>query len=118
MYKRFFSLYNRYYIMMENVNMTMTAEQKAARLELIKAVAAKVEKRKAFKARQAANAAKVRRWTDVEEKPRRSAKAAEFDRMIEKLDENHNAWTDAPKYAEQYYGEVMRETTKFDNDWN
>ena len=34
------------------------------------------------------------------------------------MDENHNAWTDASKYAEQYYGETMRETTRFDNDWN
>jgi hypothetical protein len=104
--------------MMENVNMTMTAEQKAARLELIKKVAAKLEKRKAFKSRQGAIAARVRRWVDVEEKPRRAKAASEFDRTIEKFDENHNAWTDAPKYAEQYYGEVMRETTKFDNDWN
>ena len=104
--------------MMENVNMTMTTEQKAARLELIKAAAAKIEKRKAFKARQAANAAKVRRWTDVEEKPVRAAKAADFDRMIEKLDENYNAWTDAPQYAKQYYGDVAYETTKFDNEWN
>ena len=98
--------------------MTMTTEQKAARLELIKKVAAKVEARKAFKAKQAANAAKVRRWTDVDEKASRKTKAANFDRMIEKLDENHNLWTDAPKYAEQYYGDVYRDTTKYDNDWN
>ena len=98
--------------------MTMTAEQKAARLELIKKVAERVQKRKAFKAKQAANAAKVVRWTEVDEKPRRAAKAAEFDRMIEKLDENYNTWTDAPKYAKEYYGEVAFQTTRYDNDWN
>jgi len=27
-------------------------------------------------------------------------------------------YTDAPKYAEKYYGEVYRETTRFDNDWD
>ena len=31
-------------------------------------------------------------------------------------DERH--WTDAPRYADQYYGEVYRETTRFDNDWD
>jgi len=27
-------------------------------------------------------------------------------------------YTDAPKYAETYYGETYRETTRFDNDWD
>lgn len=27
-------------------------------------------------------------------------------------------WSDAPKYAEKYYGETFRETTRFDNDWD
>lgn len=27
-------------------------------------------------------------------------------------------YTDAPKYAEKYYGETYRETTRFDNDWD
>lgn len=26
-------------------------------------------------------------------------------------------YTDAPKYAEQYYGETYRATTQYDNDW-
>jgi hypothetical protein len=33
-------------------------------------------------------------------------------------DENINAYTDASKYAKEYYGEVMYETTRFDNDWD
>jgi hypothetical protein len=36
----------------------------------------------------------------------------------EKLSEDERYWTDAPKYAEKYYGEVYRETTRFDNDWD
>jgi len=27
-------------------------------------------------------------------------------------------WTDASKYAKEYYGETMYETTRFDNDWD
>jgi len=27
-------------------------------------------------------------------------------------------YTDASKYAKQYYGEVYHETTRFDNDWD
>ena len=26
-------------------------------------------------------------------------------------------WTDASQYAEEYYGERMRQTTRFDDDW-
>lgn len=91
---------------------------KNTRLAMIKVAAEKVAKRQAFKRKQAANAATVRRWTDEVEKPKRKAKADEFDREIEKLDENYNQWTDAPQYAEQYYGQVYRDTTKFDNEWN
>lgn len=32
--------------------------------------------------------------------------------------EDERYWTDASKYANQYYGETYRETTRFDNDWN
>lgn len=31
--------------------------------------------------------------------------------------ENPNHYTDASKYAKEYYGETMHETTRFDNDW-
>lgn len=33
-------------------------------------------------------------------------------------DVNINAWTDAPQYAEKYYGEAYRDTVSHDNDWN
>jgi hypothetical protein len=37
----------------------------------------------------------------------------------EKYDGNNiNAWTDAPQYAEKYYGDKMRDTIAMDNDWN
>lgn len=31
---------------------------------------------------------------------------------------NIYAYTDAPKYAKEYYGDTMYHTTKFDNDWD
>jgi len=31
---------------------------------------------------------------------------------------NMYAWTDASKYAAEYYGETLYHTTKFDNDWD
>lgn len=34
--------------------------------------------------------------------------------------DTHNiyAWTDAPQYAEKYYGEAYRDTVNSDNDWD
>jgi hypothetical protein len=34
------------------------------------------------------------------------------------VDVNYNHWTDAPQYAEKYYGERMRDTIAMDNDWD
>lgn len=31
---------------------------------------------------------------------------------------NIYAYTDAPKYAKEYYGETMYQTTRYDNDWD
>lgn len=31
---------------------------------------------------------------------------------------NINAWTDAPQYAEKYYGDAMRDTVSMDKDWD
>lgn len=31
---------------------------------------------------------------------------------------NELYWTDGPKYAEKYYGDVYRQTTRYDNDWD
>jgi hypothetical protein len=105
--------------MMENVNMTMTAQQKADRLALIKKVAQKRDSAAAFKKKLAAQGSIVRRWSDVEEKPKRQAKQDAFDKEIASYDsDNINAWTDASKYAKEYYGETLHYTTKFDNDWD
>jgi hypothetical protein len=31
---------------------------------------------------------------------------------------NIYAWTDASRYAKEYYGDTLYHTTKFDNDWD
>ena len=31
---------------------------------------------------------------------------------------NINHYTDASRYAEEYYGDRMRQTTRYDDDWN
>jgi len=98
--------------------MTMTAQQKADRLALIKQIAEKKKRQAAFTAKLKAQGSVVRRWTDEVEAPSRAKAQKAYDQEIEKMDENHNHWSDASKYAEKYYGETMRETTRFDNDWN
>ena len=98
--------------------MTMTTQEKANRLALIKKIAEKQKAKKAFDTKMKIKASKVTRWTDTVEAPKRKAKESSIDAMISKMDENHNAWTDASRYAEEYYGETMRETTRFDNDWD
>lgn len=94
------------------------SQTKSDRLAMIKAAAEKINAQKSFRAKQAAKSSKVRRWTDVEEKPRRAKSQRDFDRMIDKLDENHNRWTDESSYAKKYYGDVAYQTTRYDNDWD
>ena len=95
----------------------LTDAQKADRLALIKEVAERVQAKRAFKTKAKVSTAKIRKILapEFEAKKRIQDK---FDRQIEKMDENYNQWTDAPKYAEKYYGDVYRDTTRFDNEWN
>lgn len=41
-----------------------------------------------------------------------------YDDVIKNDYDNVHHWTDASKYADEYYGETMRETTRYDNDWD
>ena len=49
-------------------------------------------------------------------KQQRQAKAKREDKSMLRKEEFY--YTDASKYAQEYYGEVYHETTRFDNDWN
>ena len=74
------------------------------RIALIKKIA---ERRKTL-AKVKAKTAKVR------------AKAPKVKRdfMDIPTESNIYQYTDASKYANEYYGETMRQTTRFDNDWD
>ena len=43
-----------------------------------------------------------------------------LDKSVESFynQENINHWTDASKYAEEHYGDVYRQTTRYDNEWD
>ena len=68
-------------------------QSKSERLEMIRAAAKRFQKLKAQEARF------------VREENR-------------KVESDERYWTDASAYAEQYYGETFRATTRFDNDWD
>ena len=80
------------------MNMQTTAE----RMALIRQVGEK------FKAKQKAQA-------KFERDERQTEKVHELDKKFER---DERLWNDAPRYAKQYYGDVYRETTRFDNDWD
>lgn len=60
--------------------------------------------------------AEQRKQETFMKKQARQAKVKREDKSMLRKEEFH--WTDAPKYAEKYYGETFRETTRFDNDWD
>lgn len=84
------------------------------RIEIIKKAAERVAKKAEFKRRQKFNSMLVRKWTDEPERKSRAKKTEDeyTDSALDKLDENHNHWTDTEKYAETHYGSVMRNTTR------
>jgi len=89
--------------------MTLTQTQMADRLALIKEVAERKNKMAKIKAKGK---------TTMRKAPK--VKRAFMDTSFPKDDssKNPNYYTDASKYANEYYGETYRETTRFDNDWN
>ena len=82
------------------------------RIALIKKIAEQKKHEDARKKRMA----KVRSQST---KVMKQAKKVKRDFMqIPVEGENMYQWTDASKYAKEYYGETMYETTRFDNDWD
>lgn len=76
------------------------------RMALIREIAARKNKMKRIK-------------TESKKVMRKAPKTARgfMDVPGEDTAKNPMYWTDAPKYAEQYYGETYRATTQYDNDW-
>ncbi len=88
--------------------MTMTASQKADRLALIKEIAERKKKMAKVRKSSASVISKAKPVT-------RKNKKKDIDIPKES---NIYQWTDASKYAQEYYGETLHYTTKFDNDWD
>ena len=55
---------------------------------------------------------KIRRNQRIKRTETKCYDGYNFDRF------NINHYTDAPKYAEQYYGDRYHQTTRLDNDWD
>lgn len=100
--------------------MSEVAYTKEERLALIKKVAERVQGQ-SFKSKMTKKSAGIRKGAraDLQERADvRTANQKRYEDMMAKLDENYNQWTDADKYANEYYGDVYRDTVKFDNEWN
>tara|TARA_Y100000389_G_scaffold85531_1_gene82258 strand:- start:406 stop:690 length:285 start_codon:yes stop_codon:yes gene_type:complete len=87
-------------------NIMKTATTQSDRLALIKEIAerkkkmSKVRKQSASVISRAKPVARKKKDIDI---PKES---------------NIYQWTDASKYAQEYYGETLHYTTKYDNDWD
>ena len=80
------------------------------RLAMIKASAAKFQKKQVRQAR----INREENYSDPVAKPKKLAHEYAWAHSSD----NINHWTDAEKYADQYYGDTYRATTRFDNDWD
>jgi len=90
------------------------ATTQSERLALIKEVAERKKKMVAIKKKSSATILKMK----AAAKPMRS-----FVETPDDSSKNPNYYTDASKYASEYYGDTFRETTKFDSpfsngDWD
>jgi len=81
-------------------------QSKAERIAMIKASAKRLQQSKTREAR----------FVRMEAKPSKSNAKSFLDNSDSMKDERY--YTDASKYAKEWYGEVYHETTRFDNDWN
>jgi len=89
--------------------MTLTQTQMADRLALIKEVAERKAKMAKIKAKGK---------TTMRKAPKVKRTFMDTSAVMDDSSKNPNYYTDASKYANEYYGETYRETTRFDNDWN
>jgi len=92
----------------------MTPQQKAARLQLIREIAEKYENKNLFAKKMRMQAIRARKISEAQQ----LKEERQLDRQLQKLDENHNHWTDASAFAKQAVGDTFIATTRFDNDWD
>lgn len=96
----------------------MIAKTQAERIDLIKQIATR--RKEAFA--RAARMEIIKKKSAAARRAMLNARAvrteSSLEKEINKPTININQYTDAPKYAKEYYGEVLYETTRFDNDWD
>jgi hypothetical protein len=78
------------------------------RLALIKEIAERKKKMSAIRKKSSSTIMKAKKASPM---------AREFVKTPDDSSKNPYYYTDSSKYANEYYGEVYRETTRFDNDW-
>ena len=84
------------------------ATTQSDRLALIKEVVERKKKMAAIKKKSS--------WT-IRQLKAAAKPARSFMDTPDDSSKNPNYYTDASKYAKEYYGETLYETTRFDNDW-
>ena len=97
--------------------MTQITQTREERLAIIKIAAERVAKRNAMRIKMKKGAIKAYLAAAPHKEIIRK-KEIKYQEKMEAMNENYNHYTDAPKYVKEYYGEVYRDTTKYDNEWN
>ena len=82
------------------------------RLELIKKVCTKVYSRLSLRDRLADKTGTLAAKIHIE------TEAKKIDKMLDKLDSNHNHHGDSSSYIKEFYGSVYHENITRSNDWN
>lgn len=78
------------------------------RIALIKKIALRKKKMSAIRKKSSSTIVKAKRVTPM---------VRDFVKTPDDSSKNPYYYTDSSKYANEYYGEVYRETTRFDDDW-
>ena len=84
------------------------ATTKSERLALIKKIAERKNKLTSIRKKSS---------NTIMNTKKASRMSREFMKTPDDSSKNPYYYTDSSKYANQYYGEVYRETTRFDDDW-
>ncbi len=90
----------------------------ADRMALIAEVAERTKEARALKVKKSRQRKRLKEEGKMFQMRLSTARGPERSvKKKEKGEENINHWTDGNKYANEFYGETMRETQKWDNEW-
>ena len=75
----------------------------------------KIQSESGFEAKMKGIARKARIYAIA--KRLKLERECEWNKKMEKLDENYNVWTDGPQYLQKHYGDKVADAAKGD-EWN